>query len=87
MTHVIDGRRSRASMIEQYRRSAARLRGRGVIPALAVVMPADDGSAAWYARSIVRAAARTGIECRIYRLPPDQPRGERVTARGPQATN
>ena len=31
-------------------------------------MPADDGSAAWYARCIVRAAARTGIECRIYRL-------------------
>ena len=32
-------------------------------------MQADDRSAAWYARSIERAAARTGIECRIRRLP------------------
>ena len=39
-------------------------------------MPADDGSAAWYARSIVRAAARTGIECRIYRLPPPASRAQ-----------
>jgi methylenetetrahydrofolate dehydrogenase (NADP+)/methenyltetrahydrofolate cyclohydrolase len=69
MTHVIDGRAIAAILNEQTAGSAARLRVRGVIPALAVVMPADDGSAAWYARSIERAAARTGIECRIHRLP------------------
>lgn len=69
MTHVIDGRAIAAILNEQTAGSAARLRARGVIPALAVVMPADDGSAARYARSIERAAARTGIECRIHGKP------------------
>jgi methylenetetrahydrofolate dehydrogenase (NADP+)/methenyltetrahydrofolate cyclohydrolase len=70
MTHVIDGKAIAAAMREQTARSAARLRERGVIPALAVMVPAGDESAARYARSIERAAGASGIDCRIHRLPP-----------------
>jgi methylenetetrahydrofolate dehydrogenase (NADP+) / methenyltetrahydrofolate cyclohydrolase len=70
MTHVIDGKAIAAAMHEQTARSAALLRERGVIPALAAVVPTGDESAAWYVRSIERAAARAGIECRIHRLDP-----------------
>ena len=70
MTHVIDGKAIAAAMREQTARSAALLRERGVIPALAVVVPTGDESAAWYVRSIERAAGAAGIDCRIHRLPP-----------------
>lgn len=70
MTYVIDGKAIAAAMLEQTARSAALLRERGVIPALAVVVPTGDESAAWYVRSIERAAARAGIQCRIHRLDP-----------------
>ena len=70
MTHVIDGKAIAAAMLEQTARSAALLRARGVIPVLAVVVPTGDEGAAWYARSIERAAGASGIDCRIHRLPP-----------------
>jgi methylenetetrahydrofolate dehydrogenase (NADP+) / methenyltetrahydrofolate cyclohydrolase len=70
MAHVIDGKAIAAAMNEQTAGSAALLRARGIIPALAVVVATEDESAAWYVRSIERAAARAGIECRIHRLPP-----------------
>ncbi len=70
MTHVVDGKAIAAAMNEQTARSAALLRERGVIPALAVVVATEDEGAAWYVRSIERAAAKVGIECRIHRLPP-----------------
>jgi len=69
MSHVIDGKAIAAAMNEQTARSAAQLRARGIIPVLAVVAATGEESAARYMRSIERAAARVGIECRIHRLP------------------
>jgi methylenetetrahydrofolate dehydrogenase (NADP+) / methenyltetrahydrofolate cyclohydrolase len=60
MTYVIDGKGIAAVIREQTARSAALLRERGVIPALAVVVPTKDESAAWYVRSIERAADAGG---------------------------
>lgn len=45
MTRVIDGKATAAAMREQTARSAALLREQGVIPALAIVVPAEDDSA------------------------------------------
>jgi methylenetetrahydrofolate dehydrogenase (NADP+)/methenyltetrahydrofolate cyclohydrolase len=70
MTRVIDGKAIAADMNERTAKAAGMLRERGVIPALAVVMPADDESAGWYVRSIERASARVGIDCHVHQLPP-----------------
>lgn len=58
---LVDGRAIAASIAESVATAAAT----GPTPVLAVVVPAHDETAAWYVRSIARAAARTGIECRI----------------------
>jgi len=70
MTRVIDGKAIAAAMNDRTARSAAVLRERGVIPALAVLTPAGDESANWYVRSIERAAAGVGIDCRVHQLAP-----------------
>lgn len=70
MTRIINGRAIAAAMNERTARSAAGLRERGIVPTLAVVVATDDEGAAWYIRSIDRAADAAGIDCRIHRLPP-----------------
>lgn len=50
---------------------AARLRHGGVVPRLAIVVATDDGSTAWYVRSLARAAEKTGVDGMIVRLPSD----------------
>jgi methylenetetrahydrofolate dehydrogenase (NADP+) / methenyltetrahydrofolate cyclohydrolase len=69
MTSVINGRAIAAAMSERTVRSAAGLRDRGIIPTLAVVLATEDDGAAWYVRSIERAAVTAGIDCRVHRLP------------------
>jgi methylenetetrahydrofolate dehydrogenase (NADP+) / methenyltetrahydrofolate cyclohydrolase len=39
---------------------------------LAIVLPTDDGSSAWYVRSIKRAAEKAGIRCTVEEPPPDE---------------
>ena len=46
----------------------AALADKGVTPTMAVVMPTDDEATAWYVNSIVRAASKAGIECRVDKL-------------------
>jgi methylenetetrahydrofolate dehydrogenase (NADP+) / methenyltetrahydrofolate cyclohydrolase len=69
MTELVDGRAIAAAIAEQTAASAARLRAAGTVPGLAVLLPTDDPGAAWYVRSIERAAARAGVGCRVHRLP------------------
>jgi methylenetetrahydrofolate dehydrogenase (NADP+)/methenyltetrahydrofolate cyclohydrolase len=66
---LIDGRAIAARISEQTAGSAAALRDRGVVPALAIVVPTDDPGAAWYVRSLQRLAARVGVEGRVHQWP------------------
>ena len=75
---LIDGRAIAAAITQDVTARAAALRTRGVEPTLAVVVPTRDEAALWYVRSISRAAARTGVECRVLDLP--EPSGPELAA-------
>ncbi|WP_199042143.1 bifunctional 5,10-methylenetetrahydrofolate dehydrogenase/5,10-methenyltetrahydrofolate cyclohydrolase [Glycomyces salinus] len=64
----IDGRAVAKHLREEVAAAAEKLRGRGVVPALAVVVPTDDEGTAWYVRSIAKAARKEGLECRVEQL-------------------
>jgi methylenetetrahydrofolate dehydrogenase (NADP+)/methenyltetrahydrofolate cyclohydrolase len=67
----IDGRAIAARLRAQAAEVASALRERGVQPLLAVADPtAGDEGAAWYMRSIYRAAEQTGIGCQIHPVDP-----------------
>ncbi len=68
MTQLVDGRAIAAAIEEQAATAAAGLRAAGTVPALAVLLPTGDPGAAWYVRSIERAAAGAGISCQVHRL-------------------
>jgi methylenetetrahydrofolate dehydrogenase (NADP+)/methenyltetrahydrofolate cyclohydrolase len=69
MTQLVDGRAIAAASTEQTAAAAAGLRAAGTVPGLAVLLPTDDPGAAWYVRSIERAAARAGVSCQVHQLP------------------
>ncbi|HEY8544453.1 MAG TPA: tetrahydrofolate dehydrogenase/cyclohydrolase catalytic domain-containing protein [Acidimicrobiales bacterium] len=77
--HRIDGRAIAAAIAAEAQAAVERLRARGTVPTLAVVDPTGDEAAAWYVRSIERAAAKVGVECRVDRL--DAPGADEVTGR------
>jgi methylenetetrahydrofolate dehydrogenase (NADP+)/methenyltetrahydrofolate cyclohydrolase len=64
----IDGRAVAKALRAEVAAEADRLRGEGVVPTLAVVVPTDDEGTAWYVRSIAKAAEKEGIACRIEHL-------------------
>ena len=68
MTHLVDGRTIAVTMATATAAAAAVLRSGGIVPTLAVLVPTDDAGAAWYVRSIQRAAGRTGIACQVHRM-------------------
>lgn len=68
MTHLVDGRTIAVTMATATAAAADVLRSGGIIPTLAVLVPTEDAGAAWYVRSIQRAAARTGIACEVHRM-------------------
>lgn len=68
MTDLIDGRAIAAALAEQTAAAVARVRSGGTVPGLALLVPTEDAGAAWYVRSIQRAAARAGIDCQIHQL-------------------
>ena len=76
MTELVDGRALAAACAGQTAAAAAALRDRGVIPTLAVLLPTGDPGAAWYVRSIQRAAARSGVDCQVH-----EERGPGIAAR------
>jgi methylenetetrahydrofolate dehydrogenase (NADP+)/methenyltetrahydrofolate cyclohydrolase len=49
-------------------KAPAALAAGAFVPVLAVVLPTQDEAARWYARSLSRAAARAGIDCRVEEL-------------------
>jgi methylenetetrahydrofolate dehydrogenase (NADP+)/methenyltetrahydrofolate cyclohydrolase len=68
MSRLIDGRAIAATIAARTAQQAAELRGRGIVPVLAVVTPTRDEEAAEYLRSLERAAAKAGITCQVHRL-------------------
>ena len=68
MTHLVDGRTIAVTMATASAAAAAVLSSGGITPTLAVLVPTDDAGAAWYVRSIQRAAGRTGITCQVHRM-------------------
>ena len=68
MTHIVDGRTIAATMATATAAAADVLRSGGIVPTLAVLVPTDDAGAAWYVRSIQRAARRTGIACVVHQM-------------------
>jgi methylenetetrahydrofolate dehydrogenase (NADP+) / methenyltetrahydrofolate cyclohydrolase len=66
VTHLVDGRTTAVTMATAAAAEAAVLTSGGITPTLAVLVPTDDAGAAWYVRSIQRAAARTGIACQVH---------------------
>ena len=70
MSRLIDGRAIAAQINAEVTERAAELTAAGVVPTLAVVLATEDGGAAWYVRSIERAAGRLGLACQVHRLEP-----------------
>ena len=68
VTHLVDGATIAVTMATATAAAASVLRSGGITPTLAVLVPTDDPGAAWYVRSIQRAAARTGIACQVHRM-------------------
>jgi methylenetetrahydrofolate dehydrogenase (NADP+)/methenyltetrahydrofolate cyclohydrolase len=60
---TIDGRAHAAAINVAVTSDVGRLRGQGITPRLAVVVPTDDEATAWYVRNIGRAAKRVGVDC------------------------
>jgi methylenetetrahydrofolate dehydrogenase (NADP+) / methenyltetrahydrofolate cyclohydrolase len=68
VTHLVDGRTIAATMATATAAAADVLRSGGIVPTLAVLVPTDDAGAAWYVRSVQRAARRTGIACEVHQM-------------------
>jgi methylenetetrahydrofolate dehydrogenase (NADP+) / methenyltetrahydrofolate cyclohydrolase len=62
---VIDGKAIATDLELESVAVANTLRGRGLDPTLAVVVPTADEATQWYVRSIERTAARVGVTCRV----------------------
>ncbi len=62
---TIDGRAIAAELAGEVSPRVADLAAAGRVPTLAVVVPTDDESTAWYVRSIERTAAKVGVACRV----------------------
>jgi methylenetetrahydrofolate dehydrogenase (NADP+) / methenyltetrahydrofolate cyclohydrolase len=62
---VIDGKALARDLEFEAVAVANTLRGRGLDPTLAVVVPTADEATQWYVRSIERTAARVGVTCRV----------------------
>jgi methylenetetrahydrofolate dehydrogenase (NADP+) / methenyltetrahydrofolate cyclohydrolase len=65
---LIDGRAIAARITEATASEVAALRDSGVIPTLAIVVPNDDPGTAWYVRSLLRQADRTGVEVDVHQV-------------------
>jgi methylenetetrahydrofolate dehydrogenase (NADP+)/methenyltetrahydrofolate cyclohydrolase len=60
---TIDGRAHAAAINAAVMSDIERLRGQGIKPRLAVVVPTDDEATAWYVRNIGRATKKVGVDC------------------------
>jgi methylenetetrahydrofolate dehydrogenase (NADP+)/methenyltetrahydrofolate cyclohydrolase len=65
----IDGKAVAAKLRGEVATSALALRGRGIVPTLAVVLVGDDPASAVYVRSKTKAALEANVDIRDHKLP------------------
>ncbi len=65
MTTLLDGKKVSAAIRAQVTADVTALAGQGIETTLALVIATGDESAAWYVRSLQRAAAKVGISTRL----------------------
>lgn len=75
---LIDGRAIAGTISQETAAAAAALRAAGTPPLLAIVVPTRDEATLWYVRSITRAAAKAGVECKLHQL--DEPSRAQLVA-------
>jgi methylenetetrahydrofolate dehydrogenase (NADP+) / methenyltetrahydrofolate cyclohydrolase len=68
MTTLLDGKKMAADIRAQVRTNVDSLKDRGIEPTLALVVATDDESAAWYIRSLKKAAEKVGMATRLVDL-------------------
>jgi methylenetetrahydrofolate dehydrogenase (NADP+)/methenyltetrahydrofolate cyclohydrolase len=71
MTQLLEGKKTAAAIREEAAATAQRLRAKGTVPSLALVLATADESAAWYTRAIVRAGEKIGLDVRVERRADD----------------
>jgi methylenetetrahydrofolate dehydrogenase (NADP+)/methenyltetrahydrofolate cyclohydrolase len=76
MAILIDGRAAAAKVREEVREQVSLLRGRGVVPCLAVILAGDDPASLSYVRAKGKALAAAGMAGRDIRLPAAVSEGE-----------
>jgi methylenetetrahydrofolate dehydrogenase (NADP+)/methenyltetrahydrofolate cyclohydrolase len=85
---LIDGKKIAQELGADLTARLATLRDAGIVPGLAIVVATRDEGAAWYVRSLVRAAGKLGIEASTVELPTDAGAGtirEALTRAGSDA--
>jgi methylenetetrahydrofolate dehydrogenase (NADP+)/methenyltetrahydrofolate cyclohydrolase len=73
---IIDGKAIAEEVREEVRQEVARLKERGILPGLAVILVGDDPASKTYVRNKERACKDAGIHSEVYRLPGDTPEHE-----------
>lgn len=73
---IIDGKAIAEEVRDEVRQEVARLKERGILPGLAVILVGDDPASKTYVRNKERACKDAGIYSEVYRLPGDTPEHE-----------
>ncbi|MEW6545648.1 MAG: bifunctional methylenetetrahydrofolate dehydrogenase/methenyltetrahydrofolate cyclohydrolase FolD [Bacillota bacterium] len=73
---IIDGKAIAEEVRQEVREEVARLKERGILPGLAVILVGDDPASKTYVRNKERASRDAGIHSEVYRLPADTPEHE-----------
>lgn len=68
MTELLAGAEASNAIREEAAGIVAELRSQGTVPTLAIVLATEDEATHWYTRSIVRAAEKVDIDCRLVEL-------------------
>jgi methylenetetrahydrofolate dehydrogenase (NADP+)/methenyltetrahydrofolate cyclohydrolase len=68
---ILDGKPIAQEIRATVSRLSADLRAEGVVPTLAIVIATKDEQAAWYVRSICKAAVACGVEAQVIELSPE----------------
>jgi methylenetetrahydrofolate dehydrogenase (NADP+)/methenyltetrahydrofolate cyclohydrolase len=76
MAIIIDGKAAAAKVREEVRERTCRLRERGIVPCLAVILAGDDPASVSYVSAKEKALAGAGMEGRDIRLPAEVSEGE-----------
>jgi methylenetetrahydrofolate dehydrogenase (NADP+)/methenyltetrahydrofolate cyclohydrolase len=78
MTVILDGSLIASRMAEELRGWASSLRGRGIIPTLAIILVGEDRASRRYVELKARRCMEVGVDARIHNLPAEAPTEEAV---------